>query len=211
VHAEVLPQKTSIQMSTLIARLRSVANGKQTSKPKRKETMHQLSHLQKILLGIALVLGTGLVTTTPVVATPPSGGVTTEILSVCNFGKLDIFAETALVPGSEHPVWRAFLNTNHATDVYVVRVTFPPGGSTGWHRHPGPSLITVVSGTLVVYDKDCNGTVYPAGSCFIDNAHHLHLVRNEGSVPAVDIATQLVPAGFPRRQEAGNPGCAGID
>jgi quercetin dioxygenase-like cupin family protein len=27
-------------------------------------------------------------------------------------------------------------------------------GNTGWHMHPGPSLITVTAGTITAYDGD---------------------------------------------------------
>jgi quercetin dioxygenase-like cupin family protein len=175
--------------------------------------MHQLTCLRNTVLVIALALGAVVLTSGRALATPPTG-VTTEILSLCNFDELDIHTKTLLDPTAVLPrlrFWRAEIETNHDTDVYVVRVTFDPGGSTGWHTHPGPSLITVVSGTLTAYDSDCTPHVYPAGTCFVDKGDHIHLVRNEGSVPAVDIATQFVPAGFPRRTEANNPGCAGIN
>jgi quercetin dioxygenase-like cupin family protein len=171
----------------------------------------KLTRLKGIVLAIALPVGGLLFTTVPALATPPSGGVVTETLSVCNFGELDILTKTDIDPGIATDFWKVRIATKGNTDVYVVRVTFPPGSSTGWHKHPGPSLITVVSGTLTAYDSDCMPHVYPAGSCFVDDGDHVHLVRNEGGVPAVDIATQLVPAGFPRRTEADNPGCAGIN
>ena len=169
------------------------------------------SPLRRALVLIALALAVATFTAVPARATPSTGGVTTEILSKCNFGELDIFTKTDIDPGVATHFWKARIDTKGETDVYVVRVTFPPGGSTGWHKHPGPSLITVVSGTLTAYDSSCTPHVYNAGECFVDDGDHIHLVRNEGSVPAVDIATQLVPAGFPRRTEADNPGCAGIN
>lgn len=44
--------------------------------------------------------------------------------------------------------WRAQLKTHGQSDVYVVDNKFAPGGTAGWHSHPGPSLILVVSGTV---------------------------------------------------------------
>jgi quercetin dioxygenase-like cupin family protein len=177
--------------------------------------MNQLTHLKKTrVLQLLIALAFAAIATfiaVPAQATPSTGGVTTEILSVCNFGELDIFTKTDTNSGVATNFWKARIHTKGDTDVYVVRVTFPPGGSTGWHKHPGPSLITVVSGTLTAYDSGCTPHVYAAGTCFVDDGDHIHLVRNEGSVQAVDIATQLVPAGFPRRTEADNPGCAGIN
>jgi quercetin dioxygenase-like cupin family protein len=202
-------------MSTLGAPLRSIANGKQTLKPTERKNMNPLTQFKKtrllhLLIAPAFIAGAAL-TAVPALATPPSGGVTTEILSYCNFGVLNIFTKTDINPSVATHFWMLGIESKGATDVYVVRVTFPPGGSTGWHKHPGPSLITVVSGTLTAYDSNCIPHVYNAGECFIDKGDHVHLVRNEGAVEAVDIATQLVPAGFPRRTEADNPGCTGIN
>jgi len=55
------------------------------------------------------------------------------------------------------------LKTKSDSDVYVVRNTVVPGGQSGWHYHPGPSLITVVQGTATFYDGDdptCTPRVY---------------------------------------------------
>jgi quercetin dioxygenase-like cupin family protein len=41
--------------------------------------------------------------------------------------------------------WKAQLKTHGQSDVYVVDSKFPPGASTGWHSHAGPSLILVVT------------------------------------------------------------------
>ena len=52
------------------------------------------------------------------------------------------------------------------TDVYVVDNKIDPGGTTGWHTHPGPSLILVVSGQVTNYtteDRNCAGHTYTAG------------------------------------------------
>ena len=74
-----------------------------------------------------------------------------------------------------------------------------PGGHTGWHTHPGPSLITVKSGRIWAYDGDdptCTPTVYEAGQGFVDpGGGDVHILRNEGSVEAETIATQLLGRG----------------
>ena len=80
---------------------------------------------------------------------------------------------------------------------------FPPGSDTGWHSHPGPSLIFVVAGTVTNYtsgDRACRPQVYVAGSSFVDEGgKDSHLLRNEGTVPAETIAVQLLPTGSTRR------------
>ena len=96
------------------------------------------------------------------------------------------------------------------SDVYVVRNTVPPGGHSGWHTHPGPSVVSVISGTATVYsgdDPSCTPVQYPAGTGFIDEGgDHLHLVKNEGTVDLVVVAFQIVPAAAVRRIDAPDPG-----
>src|SRR5215210_9121384 len=50
--------------------------------------------------------------------------------------------------------WKVKLKTKGLSDLYVQSNVFTPGGSSGWHTHPGPSLITVTAGTVTVYDGD---------------------------------------------------------
>ena len=53
------------------------------------------------------------------------------------------------------------------SDVYVVNNTVAAGGYSGWHTHPGPSVVLVKSGTATVYDGDdpnCTSVRYPAGT-----------------------------------------------
>jgi quercetin dioxygenase-like cupin family protein len=125
----------------------------------------------------------------------------TEIISNCNVGELDIFAKTDIDPSVATYFWKLRVDSKGATDLYVVRNTFQPGASTGWHTHPGPSLITVVSGTITAYDSNCTPTVYgpgaAAGAYFIDiGGGEVHLLRNEGTVEAVTVAVHLSPRAF---------------
>ena len=97
-----------------------------------------------------------------------------------------------------------------ASDLYVVDNKFAPGGTTGWHSHPGPSLIFVVAGTVTNYlgdDPSCTGHPYSAGSGFIDRGRDdMHMLRNEGTVPAETIAVQFLPPGADRRIDEPDPG-----
>jgi quercetin dioxygenase-like cupin family protein len=46
-----------------------------------------------------------------------------------------------------------------------------PGGTTGWHTHPGHSLIIVTEGEVTTYeghDPDCKPRVYKKGEVFLD-------------------------------------------
>jgi quercetin dioxygenase-like cupin family protein len=48
-------------------------------------------------------------------------------------------------------LWRLKLKTHGVSDGYVAGNTFAAnGGTSGWHSHPGPSVIFVTAGTIVV-------------------------------------------------------------
>ena len=105
-----------------------------------------------------------------------------------------------------------FQKTKGPSDLYVQSNVWAPGGTTGWHTHPGHSLIIVTAGTVTAYDghdPSCTPHVYTAGMGLVDaGGDHVHVIRNEGSVEARTVAVQLIPAGATRRIDAdGNAGC----
>jgi len=105
--------------------------------------------------------------------------------------------------------WKARLKTDGESSVTVVQNTVIPGGSFGWHSHPGPSLIVVKSGTLTFYDGDdptCSPERYSAGQAVLDSGDHVHIARNEGTVDAVVIVTRLLPPGASPRIDQPDPG-----
>ena len=141
--------------------------------------------------------------------TPPQG-VATPINVHGTFDSIDATARTDIDPGKANDFWQARIATKAATDVYVLENVISPGGSFGWHSHPGPSLVIVNAGTLSVYHApDCVaedfGPTSPNGSTFVDQGHDLHMVRNNGAVPADVYVVSLVPQGFQRRIDEPNP------
>jgi hypothetical protein len=134
-------------------------------------------------------------------ATDPRG-VTTLTLGVARFDNIDAAARTDINPGRRRDIWKARIKTKGATDVHMLQNTIVPGGTYGWHSHPGPSLVIVKAGTATFYDADdpaCAPHVVATGSGFIDNGQDTHVVRNEGTVDLVTEVVSLVPAGFARR------------
>jgi quercetin dioxygenase-like cupin family protein len=105
---------------------------------------------------------------------------------------------------------RVRLKTKGDSDGYVIRNTFDPGGSSGWHTHPGPSLITVTKGEITAYegdDRKCTPTVCREGEGFVDPGDgHVHVLRNETSAPAETVVVQILPKGAARRIDAPAPG-----
>src|SRR5215217_455242 len=84
-----------------------------------------------------------------------------------------------------------------SADIAIVKVTIEPGGSTGWHHHPGVALVSVGSGTVTQYDPQCHKTVIQAGKGFVESNGEVHLVHNESNVDAVLYVAFLVPTKTP--------------
>lgn len=91
------------------------------------------------------------------------------------------------------------IKTKGLSDVYVVYNTIAPGGHTGWHSHPGPSIISVKSGVATEYHADGTSHVHSAGTAFVDDGEDPHFIRNEGTTDLELIAFQILPFGAPRR------------
>lgn len=141
-----------------------------------------------------------------VLATPQTG-VTTLQVAKGTFGDIDLKSVVKIAPHERH---KLRIKTKGMSDVYVVQNTFDPGGQTGWHTHPGPSLIVVTSGSITAYegdDKSCKPTVYTAGQGFVDEGDdHVHILRNETSAPAQTVAIQFLPKDATRKIDAPAPG-----
>ena len=87
-------------------------------------------------------------------------------------------------------------------DFVTQQILIAPGGTTGWHSHPGPVLVTVKTGELtLVYanDTSCAGRKYTAGQSFVDRGDAIvHTAVNQGSENLEFWATYFVP-GAPAR------------
>ena len=86
----------------------------------------------------------------------------------------------------------------HSPEVVTQQATFAPGGSSGWHTHPGYVTGTVVSGQVVRYAPDCSSQTLSAGQTFYETAAQAFTVKNQGSVNAVVMVTLVVPGGTPK-------------
>ena len=144
-------------------------------------------------------------------ATTPEGYKTT-LVAVGRFGEIDLFSSLPQglnIEGNQQ-LWQSLQKTKGSSDVYVQNNVWEPGGSTGWHSHPGHSLIIVTAGTVTDYeghDPDCKPHVYTKGMGFVDpGGGHIHILRNEGDVEAKTIAVQLIPADAARRIDVADPG-----
>ena len=126
-------------------------------------------------------------------ATPPSLFTATNIAGPVKLDEIHTLIQT--------PDYGAMIKTRGQSDVYITHITIKPGGHGGWHSHPGPSIITVKSGTASFYDEcdDFAQQVYAAGTGFVEDAGCVHLLANEGDVDLEVVVVQIVPLGAPRR------------
>jgi quercetin dioxygenase-like cupin family protein len=144
-------------------------------------------------------------------ATMPNGYKST-LLAMGRFGEIDVFSSLprGFKAEGNDQLWKSLQKTEGSSDVYVQSNVWAPGGSTGWHSHPGNSLIIVTAGTVTDYeghDPDCKPHVYTKGMGFVDpGGDHVHVLRNEGDVEARTIAVQLIPADASRRIDVADPG-----
>ena len=157
----------------------------------------QAPMLTAALAVTAVGLAAGVLTASPAHATPPAG-VTTEILG----------SGTTLAGFTIH-AGGIKVESKATAGVTVAHLTFAPGGTTGWHVHPGPVLVIVKTGSVTKYSaQDCTAHTYTAGQAFVENGPaDENLVRNDGSVLAETIVTFIIPPGAPIRGDAPPPGC----
>jgi cupin domain len=103
-------------------------------------------------------------------------------------------------------------------DTAFQQATLQPGGTTGWHTHPGPTFIAFAQGEGTVYHagaSDCPAMKISGGSGFSQMPTEVHVLRNDGSVPIVVHTLYILPGGTPntgiRIDQPQPAGCPGIN
>jgi quercetin dioxygenase-like cupin family protein len=90
------------------------------------------------------------------------------------------------------------LRTNGPKDMLTASITVDPGGSFGWHSHPGPVQVAVVSGTFSLTQVEngrCRTHAFGPQDAFVEDGGRVHLGQNDGSEPVRLFATFLARAG----------------
>ena len=141
-----------------------------------------------VLAGMAL-LGLGVV----------GGALATPVIGVS--------AETARGPLVDRPLdvnmdfeggGEVELKTKGPIEIANQRVVVAGGGTIGWHKHPGPTVVTILSGSMSFYHaEDCTTEiVFEPGDSFSNLPHEIHLAKNKSETePLVFYAFYFVPAG----------------
>jgi quercetin dioxygenase-like cupin family protein len=123
---------------------------------------------------------------------PAAGGFSVQVLSRSSFPDA-IDATFRIKQGSTNVV-----HVDGPSDVVVAKVTIQPGGSLGWHTHPGPAIASVAAGQLTIINAtDCVTRQYAAGNAFVDPGQgNIHIGYNETAVETIVYVTFLdVPSG----------------
>ena len=135
-----------------------------------------------VAAGTAVIAAAGMIATSA--AASPGGGVTAETFV------------TGTLKGSEQQNSdRVKFQTKDDTAVRVQKLTFGPGGFTGWHHHPGIVIVTVKEGTIQMMHSDCSTHEYGPGSdhgsVFVEGEQRVHEASSAGG--AVVYATYVAP------------------
>jgi hypothetical protein len=137
-----------------------------------------------VLVVFSAVMVIGILSYSAHVSATLQSGVTTVMLAPkSTLAPFEVFNH-AIVPNpngdgdndrDDQMLWLSMQATKGASDFYIVSNTWVPVNpttgavaTTGWHSHPGHSLIVVTAGTLTDYESDdpqCKPHVYPIAFC----------------------------------------------
>jgi hypothetical protein len=79
-------------------------------------------------------------------AATPASGFSGTTIALGRFADIDVDNHSffpASAPTNTHPgnnLWLSMQKTKGPSDLYVQNNVWAPGGTTGWHTHPGHSL-----------------------------------------------------------------------
>lgn len=142
-------------------------------------------------------------------ATPTVGLIYNNILVTGTANRnIDTHAHVA-VPGSDDDGFSAEFETEGASNFIVQDAIFSPGGTTGWHTHPGVLLLSLTpdSGPIDWYDATCGKHVYQPGDSWTEGTT-LHDVVNNSSLDAHLVVTYVIAKGMSKRIDQPAPACA---
>jgi quercetin dioxygenase-like cupin family protein len=143
-------------------------------------------------------------------ATPPSGILSGTVLARATFADpVDIKFKL----DADHT---EVIHVRDARETAMQQIVVAPGGSTGWHSHPGPAVALVKAGELTLYSGDdptCTGRTYSPGQAFVDAGQgHVHIARNLSQSENLEVWVTYfdVPAGESFRLDVPDPGNCGF-
>jgi quercetin dioxygenase-like cupin family protein len=164
-----------------------------------------MMRILKVLLGSAAAAS---IAGGVALATPTTG---TSLNLVISTGTAlrDIRAHANLAIPDMDEDFTASVDTEGASNVIQQEIKFMPGGTTGWHTHPGIVILTLAadSGPVDWYDSKCGKTTYYAGDSWTEGTK-LHDVVNHGSGEVHFWVTYIVAKDVLKRTDQSAPRCA---
>jgi len=152
-------------------------------------------------------------------------------LAVMTVGFAGLFAVLNAVPGAATPVSppgsftsqrlahghlsQGSLVVKPGLEIVVSRIAIKPGGTSGWHSHPGGAIVVVQTGQVTTYksngDSGCTINTYTAGQAFVEQPGEPLNAKNNGSTETINYVTfpgvPLGPEGTTlQRTDEPNPG-----
>lgn len=79
----------------------------------------------------------------------------------------------------------------------ALLVHFPPGGSTGWHKHPVQVYAYVLEGELTVKLKNGRAFFFKQGDAIFEVSNTLHNGYNSGTLPTTLVVFYTGAVGVP--------------
>ncbi len=88
-------------------------------------------------------------------------------------------------------------------EVSIILVEIPPGGETGWHKHPYPISVYSLSGELSITFENGKTHRLSAGEAMVECLNMFHNGRNVGTAPVKLVISVMGEKGksFTVRQE----------
>ena len=149
---------------------------------------------------IGLLCGLFVAGYTTVIWAGPPQGVTATLIGRATYSRFKVKTQLPESEGDDNngPITLDFMaQAKPGMDMVVRTFDYAPGSTTGWHTHPGPVFINVISGTVTFYELDdptCTPKVVTAGQGYVDTGHG-HIGRNETGLPAKDVTISIVSVG----------------
>jgi quercetin dioxygenase-like cupin family protein len=76
-------------------------------------------------------------------------------------------------------------------EVTVQKITFPPGASTGWHKHEFPVFSYIILGELTVETEDHKILRFKENTSFSESINTFHNGTNKGKTDLVVVAMYI--------------------
>lgn len=129
----------------------------------------------------------------------------TILFSVVMFVSLPAFSqynqsvaiETLLKTDTNYIGQKIIYPAGDSTETTILKITFPPGATTGWHIHDYPLFGYILQGELTVEVEGRNTEVLKAGSAATEVIGIRHCGTNKGNQDLIMIVIYLGKKGKP--------------